>query len=45
LQGEKDLYFKADIQFIEVAKYDEVSVKQLYVELKNDKTFQRYFCD
>ena len=43
--GDKFLYKKKDIDYIHVSHYEELSVKNLWVELKEDATFKKYFSD
>ena len=43
--GGKFLYKKKDIDYIHVSHYEELSVKNLWVELKGDATFKKYFSD
>jgi len=43
--GGKFLYKKKDIDYIHVSHYEELSVKNLWVELKDDATFRKYFSD
>ena len=45
LIGKKQLMKKADVRFIEVPHYEEISVKALYPELKKDGDFLSYFPD
>ena len=43
--GEKHLLKKNQINAICVARWDEISVKKLWAELKNDQEFTKYFSD
>ena len=41
----KRLLKMSEVRFINVPKYEELSVKNLFPHLKNDKTFMMYFPD
>ena len=43
--GEKDLKKKNEVKYIHVPAYDELSVKNLWQDLKDDPTFKVYFQD
>ena len=45
LIGEKTLLKKKDVDYIHVSHYEELSVKNLWGELKEDKEFNIYFQD
>ena len=45
LKGEKQLLKKAQVAFIQVPHYDELSVKRLYPQLHKDPKFLSYFPD
>ena len=45
LKGEKKLFKKREVEMIEVSKWEEISVKALWEELKNDELFNIYFQD
>jgi hypothetical protein len=43
LIGEKTLLKKKAVDYIHVSHYEELSVKNLWSEMKNDKDFKIYF--
>ena len=45
LRGEKKLFKKKNIDYIHVSHYEELSVKGLWPDLKDDETFKVYFND
>ena len=45
LIGDKRLLKKKDVDYIHVSHFEELSVKNLWVEMKDDKEFMIYFQD
>ena len=45
LKGEKMLLKKSAVKFIDVKRFDELSVKNLWVDLSKDEAFKIYFPD
>ena len=45
LAGKKQLLKKADVNYVTVTKYDEISVKAMWPMLKKDPVFMSYFPD
>ena len=45
LKGEKKLLKKNEVKFIEVKRFDELSVKHLWGDLSKDKAINIYFPD
>ena len=45
LAGKKQLLKKADVNYVTVTKYDEISVKAMWPMLKKDPVFMSYFFD
>ena len=45
LIGEKRLLKKKDVEYIHVSQFEELSVKNLWGEMKEDKDFMIYFQD
>ena len=39
----KSLFLKSEIKYIDVPLYEELSVKNLWAEFKEDKAFMQYF--
>ena len=42
---QKKLFKKSEVNFINVNKYDELSVKQMFEDFKTDPKFMLYFSD
>ena len=45
IQGEKHLYKKHEIRYVQVPQYEELSVKNIYPLMKKDALFMSYFPD
>ena len=45
LAGKKQLLKKADVNYVTVTKYDEISVKAMFPMFKKDPVFMSYFPD
>ena len=45
IQGEKHLYKKHEIRYVEVPHYEELSVKNIYPLMAKDAVFMSYFPD
>ena len=43
LKGEKQLMKKAQVSYIQVPHYDELSVRNIWPEFKKDPTFASFF--
>ena len=45
LTGDKKLKKKKQVDYVHVSHYQELSVKNLWTDLKDDEQFKVYFCD
>ena len=44
-EDEKRLLFKNEVRFITISHFEEISVRRLWTELKNDQQFAMFFPD